>query len=112
MPRLPQPSFYEEVGRNISRKRCERDLSQTELARLAGVHRNTICRWERGDGISLYDFLLVCDALSISFVKMLPDNVRLLPMSAHRALVAKIAMRERDPKLSEEEAAQLLRPMA
>jgi transcriptional regulator with XRE-family HTH domain len=44
------PSIAAALAKNLARLRSERGLSQEELAAKVGVHRNTIHRYESGDG--------------------------------------------------------------
>jgi DNA-binding transcriptional regulator YiaG len=37
------------TGEELKRRRQRLKLTQTELARLIGVHKNTVARWERGE---------------------------------------------------------------
>lgn len=41
---------FSDSAKTVARKRVERGLSQTELARLVGCDMRTIHRWETGDG--------------------------------------------------------------
>jgi DNA-binding XRE family transcriptional regulator len=85
--------FWAEVGQRVQAKREQRGLSQTELGDHIGVHRNTVCRFESGDPISLWLFLRICDALSISYMQMLPSH------AAHLGHLIRQVERERDPAL-------------
>ena len=63
----------EEVGFNIRRIREERDLSQEELADLAGLHRAYIGQIERGEkNIGLKNLEKIAKALDVS-MKVLLD---------------------------------------
>lgn len=62
------------LGKRIKRARQASSLSQTSLARRAGVHRNTLMRWEKGlMAISLLDFLKIVDSLAIDRTALLPS---------------------------------------
>ena len=66
-------NLNEEVGFNIRRIREERDLSQEELADLAGLHRAYIGQIERGEkNIGLKNLEKIAKALNIS-IKVLLD---------------------------------------
>ena len=59
-------NINEEVGFNIRRIREERDLSQEELADLAGLHRAYIGQIERGEkNIGLKNLEKIARALKI-----------------------------------------------
>ena len=63
----------EEVGFNIRRIREEQDLSQEELAQLAGLHRAYIGQIERGEkNIGLKNLEKIAKALRVN-IKVLLD---------------------------------------
>ncbi len=60
-------NINEEVGFNIRRIREERDLSQEELATLAGLHRAYVGQIERGEkNIGLKNLEKIAKALNVS----------------------------------------------
>ncbi|MCL4722105.1 MAG: helix-turn-helix domain-containing protein [Gammaproteobacteria bacterium] len=63
-----------ELGRRLARYRLDRNLSQAELARSAGVSKRTVERLESGASSQLGNFLRVCRALDL-----LPRLDALLP---------------------------------
>ncbi len=66
-------NINEEVGFNIRRIREERDLSQEELADLAGLHRAYVGQIERGEkNIGLKNLEKIAKALNVS-IKVLLD---------------------------------------
>ena len=66
-------NINEEVGFNIRRIREERNLSQEELADLAGLHRAYIGQIERGEkNIGLKNLEKIAKALNVS-MKVLLD---------------------------------------
>jgi transcriptional regulator with XRE-family HTH domain len=66
-------NINEEVGFNIRRIREERNLSQEELADLAGLHRAYIGQIERGEkNIGLKNLEKIAKALNVS-IKVLLD---------------------------------------
>lgn len=66
-------NINEEVGFNIRRIREERDLSQEELADLAGLHRAYIGQIERGEkNIGLKNLEKIAKALNVN-IKVLLD---------------------------------------
>ncbi len=63
------------IGARLERARTERGLSQHGLARLIGVERPTVCRWERGLRIpSIPALLRVAAALAVPPSALLPDG--------------------------------------
>jgi transcriptional regulator with XRE-family HTH domain len=68
-----ESNINEEVGFNIRRIREDRDLSQEELADLAGLHRAYIGQIERGEkNIGLKNLEKIAKALNVS-IKVLLD---------------------------------------
>jgi len=66
-------NINEEVGFNIRRIREERDLSQEELADLAGLHRAYVGQIERGEkNIGLKNIEKIAKALNVN-IKVLLD---------------------------------------
>ena len=67
-------NINEEVGFNIRRIREERDLSQEELADLAGLHRAYVGQIERGEkNIGLKNLEKIAKALDVG-IKILLDT--------------------------------------
>ncbi len=67
----------EEIGKYISKKRNEKDLTQEQLAEKLGVTRASISKWERG--INLPDkgsLIPLCDILNISIDELLTADNR------------------------------------
>lgn len=54
-----------ELGSRLSRLRLDRNLTQPELARDAGVSKNTVERLEGGRGITLTNFIRILRALEL-----------------------------------------------
>ena len=66
-------NINEEVGFNIRRIREERDLSQEELAELAGLHRAYVGQIERGEkNIGLKNLEKIAKALGVD-IRVLVD---------------------------------------
>ncbi len=66
-------NINEEVGFNIRRIREERNMSQEELATLAGLHRAYVGQIERGEkNIGLKNLEKIAKALNVS-IKVLLD---------------------------------------
>lgn len=59
----------------ITEVRLEKNLSQTQLAKLTGMHRSNICRIESGrQNISLDTLIRIFDALGIDISIELKDK--------------------------------------
>jgi transcriptional regulator with XRE-family HTH domain len=106
-----EAAFYEHMGRFIEAKRIQRKMSQSVVAEMMGVHRNTIMRWESGDcRIDTWHLLRLADVLSINHLLLLPprqytwgrDLSRLFRERDERAMRIQ---EERDPKLTQREVA-------
>lgn len=64
-----------EMGRRAARIRLDRNLTQAGLAAEAGVHRNTLDRFEAGESVSLTNFVRIVRALGLlpGFELLLPE---------------------------------------
>lgn len=62
---LTDATALHELGRRIARQRLERDLTQTELAREAGVDRTALQRLEGGESVTLTTLLRLLRALGL-----------------------------------------------
>ncbi len=64
------------IGIEIKKHRTRRRLSQTALAALLKVPRNTVSRWERGLEVpELYEIELIADILEIDANKLLVERL-------------------------------------
>jgi transcriptional regulator with XRE-family HTH domain len=87
-----EAEFYRRMGELIEAKRKQRHMTQTDVAYIVGVHRNTILRWEQGESpVDMWNLLRLADALSCNHLLLLPP--RECTWGALPALEA-----ERDPK--------------
>lgn len=65
-PLLTDEAVLTEIGWRVERLRLERNITQTELAREAGISRRTLVRLEQGeDGIGVTTLLRVLRALGL-----------------------------------------------
>lgn len=95
-----EANFYQCLGRKLEVKRKEQRISQTELGRLVGAHRNTIMRWEQGKcAIDAWQLLRLADALSCNHLMLLPPKELAWGPDFLRL------MRERDPRVKSAEVA-------
>lgn len=61
-----------DFGKNLSRLRKARHLTQLKLSELIGVQPRLIGRWEQGQGKPHFDYLVkLADALDVSFDQLL-----------------------------------------
>lgn len=78
----PTSTMLDELGRRLARARKEQDLSQPELAELAGIGVATLRRIETGSGGQLETWLKLLKALGMtSQIEMLLPETLISPMS-------------------------------
>lgn len=71
---LPDAAVLRELGARAARIRLERNLTQARLAQEAGVHRNTVDRFEGGNSISLLNLVRIMRAL-----ELIPELANVFP---------------------------------
>lgn len=110
--------FYREFGRKLAAKRKHRGFSQESLAAELGVHRNTVCRWERGESpIDLWVLLRLADLLSCQHLMLLPareftwGGPMVRRMQVERDPASRI-QQERDPQIWPDEERRLREAVA
>lgn len=84
---LPSNTIAVEIGERIARLRLSRNLPQSQLAKVAGISKRTLTRFEAGDGASLDTFLRLLIALGIAnnLGTLLPETeIRPLERAAHK----------------------------
>jgi transcriptional regulator with XRE-family HTH domain len=70
-----ETAFYQRLGILLAAERRHRHLSQSELALILGVHRNTVMRWEKGECyVDALQLLRLADALSCNHLMLLPPK--------------------------------------
>ncbi len=62
---MTDPAVLAEIGNRIARYRLERNLTQTELAREAGVSKRTLLRLENGESTQLTNLIKIIRALDL-----------------------------------------------
>jgi transcriptional regulator with XRE-family HTH domain len=106
---MTEAEFTFEVGEKIRQKRIQRKMSREALARIVGVHRNSIWRWEEGDApITMWMFLQICYALSMPHTQMLPgrsvqSSAMLQQLKGEQGIGRRTVQFERDPPMSHTE---------
>lgn len=73
----PDPAALAELGRRLARQRLDRNLSQDDLAREAGVSKRTLHRMEHGHSAQMTNWIRVLRALDL-----LENLERFLPAPA------------------------------
>jgi transcriptional regulator with XRE-family HTH domain len=75
--------IYEALGGNIRRARSNREMRQTELARLVGLSRTSITNVELGrQGLAIHQLFEFAEALGVEPCELLPAE---WPMNQKRA---------------------------
>jgi transcriptional regulator with XRE-family HTH domain len=66
VPSVPYAGHMDTMGDRIRQLRAARNLTQEQLAKLAGVTKSAVSQWENGStkDLKLKTFLLVLEALS------------------------------------------------
>lgn len=73
----PDPALLAELGLRLARQRLDRNLSQDDLAREAGVSKRTLHRMEHGHSAQMTNWIRVLRALDL-----LANLEQLLPAPA------------------------------
>ena len=67
---------YEKIGERIKQYRIEKEISQSELARKAGMSKATVCQYESGKRTpALEQLILISNALNVSANSLLIDYI-------------------------------------
>jgi transcriptional regulator with XRE-family HTH domain len=68
-------TVLDEIGRKLARQRIESGLTQSALARQAGVGRSTVERLEAGHSTQMSSFIRILRVLGLlqQFVEMVPE---------------------------------------
>jgi transcriptional regulator with XRE-family HTH domain len=76
---LTDGAVLEEVGRRLERQRLQRNLTQQQLADLAGIGRATLQRMERGESVQSRSLVKLLRALGMldGLEAALPESVSL-----------------------------------
>lgn len=61
----PDPALLSELGQRLARLRLDRNLSQDDLAREAGVSKRTLHRMEHGHSAQMTNWIRVLRALDL-----------------------------------------------
>jgi transcriptional regulator with XRE-family HTH domain len=64
-PTTPDPALLAELGHRLARQRLDRNLSQDDLAREAGVSKRTLHRMEHGHSAQMTNWIRVLRALGL-----------------------------------------------
>ena len=65
--------YNKQLGAEIRKKRRDREITVTQLAKYMGVHRNTIARWEAGlNEVGTENLDIIAKLFGISINLLLP----------------------------------------
>ncbi len=69
-------AILEEIGRRLARQRIDSGLTQTALARQAGVGRSTVERLESGHSTQMSSFMRILRVLGLleQFIELVPER--------------------------------------
>lgn len=81
--------------------RMEMDLSQREFAKLVGVTNNTVCRWERGHGISDESLRKIKKLLGNNGAASKKNISTVKPVEKAKPVASKPATANKSAKISE-----------
>ena len=72
---MSDKAIIKEIGRRVKRKRLERNLTQQEIADIAGISRPTVSDLERGNPFEILTLIQVLRALDalVEIDLFLPD---------------------------------------
>lgn len=87
------PALNQRIGYRIFKERERRGLTAVVLAQRARVHRNTICRAERGFGISVCALVRIAAAMEIGLDELLALSQTIVRFGNVDALRAEKAAR-------------------
>jgi transcriptional regulator with XRE-family HTH domain len=62
---MPVQQWLDRLGKRLAQYRLNRNLTQNELARIAGISRRTLARLENGESTQLENFLRTLVALQL-----------------------------------------------
>ena len=62
---MTDPAVLAEIGRRLARHRLERNLTQAELAKEAGVSKRTLVRLEGGESVQLTNLIRILRVLDL-----------------------------------------------
>ena len=88
------------IGKNIKVLRKKNQLTQPEFAKLIGVSRNSLSRYENGiSSISIELIDKICQKLNVSYVDVVGEEKMLSPMEEYELTLKIEIMKERGANL-------------
>lgn len=84
------------IGKFITRKRKEKNMTQEQLAEKIGVSNKTVSKWERGTCMPDYSTVEnLCRALDITIGELMDGEEKSVPASDSSAVLELLRKRER-----------------
>ena len=88
------------IGKNIKALRKKNQLTQSEFAKLIGVSRNSLSRYENGtSSISIELIDKICQKLNVSYVDVVGEEKMLTPMEEYELTLKIEIVKERGANL-------------
>ena len=88
------------IGKNIKALRKNNQLTQPEFAKLIGVSRNSLSRYENGtSSISIELIDKICQTLNVSYVDVVGEEKMLSPMEEYELTLKIEIVKERGANL-------------
>lgn len=88
------------IGKNIKALRKKNQLTQSEFAKLIGVSRNSLSRYENGtSSISVELIDKICQTLNVSYVDVVGEEKMLSPMEEYELTLKIEVEKERGANL-------------
>lgn len=88
------------IGKNIKALRKKKQLTQPEFAKLIGVSRNSLSRYENGiSSISIELIDKICQKLNVSYVDVVGEEKMLSPMEEYELTLKIEVVKERGANL-------------
>ena len=88
------------IGKNIKELRKKNQLTQPEFAKLIGVSRNSLSRYENGtSSISIELIDKICQTLNVSYVDVVGEEKMLSPMEEYELTLKIEIVKERGANL-------------
>ena len=88
------------IGKNIKSLRKTHDLTQPEFARIVGISRNSLSRYENGtSSISIELIDKICQKLNVSYVDVVGEEKMLSPMEEYELTLKIEIVKERGANL-------------
>ena len=88
------------IGKNIKALRKKNQLTQPEFAKMIGVSRNSLSRYENGtSSISIELIDKICQKLNVSYVEVVGEEKMLSPMEEYELTLKIEVVKERGANL-------------